>query len=437
MDYGLIGRQLGHSWSPWLHQQLGSWPYELLALPADTDVKAFFARREFRGVNVTIPYKRLAAECCDVLDPQAKAIGAVNTVVVRGGRLYGWNTDLGAFEALLAAHGISLAGQRVMILGTGGTSSTVEAAARHQGAAEILKVSRTPGPGQLSYAQAAQRPEVQILINTTPAGMYPQNGQCLLPLDGLTGCRAVVDVVYNPFKTELLLRAEERGLTAVGGLEMLTAQAVAAAGYFLDREFPKDTAARLYHGLMAQQANVSLIGMPGCGKSSVGRLLAKRLGKPLVSLDDEVERRTGMSIPQIFAQQGEAGFRRIEAEVVREVSARQGQVLACGGGVVETPGNIRMLRQNGPILLIERELDRLPLGGGRPLSVNRQALQEIKARREPLYCAAADGRVSNNKSIEEAAQAAEEAFYEAVGFERPEYQPAGDPGAGDLWHGGL
>ncbi len=417
MEYGLIGQQLGHSWSPWLHQQLGSSPYELVSLPDEAAVRQFFARRQFRGVNVTIPYKQLAAECCDVLDSQARAIGAVNTVAVQNGRLYGWNTDLAAFEALLAAHGIDPAGQRVMILGTGGTSRTVEAALRRLGAAEIVKVSRSPGAGQLSYEQAA-RQQVQLVVNTTPAGMAPHNGQCLLALDGLTECRAVVDVVYNPLKTELVLRAQERGLIAVGGLEMLTAQAVGAAGHFLGRDFPENTTKTLYRQLLARQANVSLIGMPGCGKSTVGRLLAQRLQKTFVSLDAQVERLAGMPIPQIFAQSGEAGFRQLEAQVVRHFSAGQGQVLACGGGVVETPGNTRLLGQNGPVLLLERPLELLPLGGGRPLSTDRQALKRMEARRGPLYRAAADRRVPNHKSMEEAALAAEEAFYEAVGFER-------------------
>lgn len=425
LEYGLIGGRLGHSYSKPIHQQLGGYQYELCPLPTEAEARAFLERRAFKGINVTVPYKQLVIPCCDELDERARAIGAVNTIVNRGGRLYGYNTDFSGMEYLLGCLGVSLAGKTVLILGLGGTCKTTLAVARHQGAARVLIASRDPGARQEAAPEGAQLVsyreaeslyggQVDVILNTSPAGMYPKVGECLVDLDAFPKLQAVGDAVYNPFKTELILRAEERGIPAKSGFGMLVAQAVYAAGLFMDKA--PDTAAipRITAQLMGQIANLSLIGMPSSGKSSIGRQLAKRLGKKFVDIDAEIVKTAGVSIPEIFAKQGEAGFRKLEAEVTARFAKEHGQVLSCGGGVVKTPGNLRALHQNGPVLFIDRPLSRLMVGGGRPLSKSPEALAEMEAERRPLYLAGADAVVKNDGTFNAAVAAAMEAFYEAL-----------------------
>ena len=420
MEYGLIGAKLGHSYSKVIHELLlPQYPYELHPLPTEAEAHAFLQARQFKAINVTIPYKQLVIPYCDVVDERAAAIGAVNTLVVRDGRLYGCNTDYMGFLYMVKAHGVSLAGKTVLILGTGGTHNTTAAVCRDEGAAAILTVSRRGGEGLLTYEQAAQRADVQIVINTTPAGMYPNNGECLLELGGFARLEAVFDAVYNPFRTELLLRAEELGAKAVCGFEMLVAQAVYAAEYFHDTPIDHARIGEVHRALKAQLCNLSLIGMPSCGKSSLGKALAKRLGKRFVDLDEEIVRRAGKPIPAIFAEEGEAAFRRLEREVTADLSKQGGQILSCGGGIIKTPGNARLLRQNGPVLWIRRPLDALAVGGDRPLSSSREALAQMQAQRYPLYEAAADAAIDNDTTFEAAVDKAEEAFYEVLGDQRP------------------
>ena len=401
MEYGLIGGKLGHSYSKIIHEQIGDYTYELHPLPTEEEARAFLEKRDFRAINVTIPYKQLVIPYCDEVDEGARSIGAVNTLVNRGGRLYGYNTDFGGVLYMLEAHGVSLKGKKVLILGTGGTHNTVAAVCRHLGAARVETVSRSAGEGRLSYAQAARDKEVQVVFNTTPAGMYPYNGDCLLSLDGLENLEAVVDVVYNPFRTELLLRAEEKGVKAVCGFEMLVAQAVLAAEHFLDKPLPREQIGEIHKKLKLELCNISLIGMPSSGKSSLGRLLAQRLGKPFVDLDDELEKRAGKTIPRIFEEEGEAGFRAREAALAAEYGKENGRVLSCGGGIIKTPGNAHALRQNGPVLWVRRPLEALTVGGGRPLSSSREALSRMEKEREPLYRAAADAPVDNGGTLEQ------------------------------------
>ena len=315
--YGLIGGKLGHSYSKIIHEKIADYTYELLPLPTEAEARTFMERRAFAAINVTIPYKQFVIPYCDVVDPKAQAIGAVNTIVNRDGKLYGYNTDYAGFAYLAGAHGVDFAGKTVLILGTGGTHSTVTAVCRDGGAKEILTASRTGKGDALLYSEAMHRPDVQIIVNTTPCGMFPNVGQCLIDPKAFPALEAVLDVVYNPFRTELLLRAEDCGVTAAGGFEMLVAQAVFAAEHFTGRQL--DTAAiipAVSRELRHQLANVSIIGMPGCGKSTVGAALAKRLDKKFVDLDAEIERRTGHNIPDIFAQEGEAAFRRYETDVL-------------------------------------------------------------------------------------------------------------------------
>ena len=414
MEYGLIGSKLGHSYSKIIHEMLCGYRYDLCPLPTEEEARAFLTRRAFKAINVTIPYKRLAMGFCSYIDPRAKAIGAVNTVVNRNGLLYGYNTDYLGFAYLADAHGVEFAGRTVLILGTGGTHNTTSAVAKDKGAARVLTVSRHPDPekGELSYAEAVHS-GADIVINTTPAGMYPNVGVCHLDVAGMPGLEAVLDVVYNPDKTELILRAEEAGVpVAVGGLEMLVAQAVYAAEYFLDRKF--DDAPAEIRAITAQlrkeQLNVALIGMPSCGKTTIGRALADRLGKRFVDLDEEIVRAAGRSIPDLFAAEGEDGFRAREAEQTARFAREGRQVLSCGGGVVKRPENLRALRQNGVVLFIDRPLDALTVGGGRPLSTSAEALKTMEAQRRPLYLAAADAVIPNETTVADAVAAALEAL---------------------------
>ena len=419
MEYGLIGSKLGHSYSKLIHEMLCGYRYDLCPLPTEEEARTFLTKRQFKAINVTIPYKRLVMEYCTYIDPRAKAIGAVNTVVNKNGLLYGYNTDYLGFAHLCDAHGVDFAGRTVLILGTGGTHNTTSAVARDKGAAKVLTVSRTPdaAKGQLSYEEAVSS-GAQIVINTTPAGMYPDNGGCLLELGGFDRLEAVFDVVYNPFRTELLLRAEERGAVAVCGFEMLVAQAVYAAEYFHDAPIDHARIGEIHKALKAKLCNISIVGMPSSGKTTIGKALAEKLGKTFVDLDEEIVRRAGKSIPDIFAQEGEAAFRRLETEAAAEAAKHTGQVISCGGGIVKTPGNARLLRQNGPVLWICRPLEALTVGGGRPLSSSREALEKMEAERLPLYRAAADGIVENSGSLNQAITAAEEVFYEILDSER-------------------
>ena len=413
--YGVLGRVLGHSYTPTIYKELAGLEYVRFEREPE-DLAAFMRGDEWEGTNVTIPYKKLVMEYCSYIDPRAKAIGAVNTVVNKNGLLYGYNTDYLGFAHLCDAHGVDFAGRTVLILGTGGTHNTTSAVARDKGAAKVLTVSRHPDPetGELSYAEAV-RSGAQIVINTTPAGMYPNVGVCNLDVAAMPGLEAVVDVVYNPDKTELILRAEEAGVpVAVGGLEMLVAQAVYAAEYFLDRKFEDAPAEirRITAALRRDTLNIALIGMPSSGKTTLGKLLAKQLGRPLVDLDEEIVKADGRSIPDIFAAEGEAGFRKLEAVQTARFARENRQVISCGGGVVKDPANLRALHANGIVLFIDRPLEDLLVGGGRPLSTSPEALKTMEAQRRPLYLAAADAVIPNKTTPADAVTAAMEALDE-------------------------
>lgn len=418
MEYGLIGERLGHSYSKIIHEMLCDYTYDLCPLAPD-QVEDFMRRHDWKAINVTIPYKRTVMPYLDSIDEQAAAIGAVNTVVNKNGRLEGHNTDFGGFLYMVKAHGVSLAGKNVLVLGTGGTHKPVIAVCRAEGAARVLSVSRRPGPDVITYEECQKHPEIDIIVNTTPVGMYPGNGQCLIEMDWFPRCQAVFDAIYNPFATELLLRARDAGVLAVNGFEMLVAQAVYAAGWFLDKTIPESEIQRVHSQLVGQLSNLTLIGMPSSGKTSLGKALSGRLGKTFVDLDAEVVKLAGMPIPEIFAQQGEEGFRLLESQVCRKFGAQNSQVLSTGGGVVKNAANIRALRQNGPVIFIDRPLDELEVGGGRPLSTSRQALEEMEATRRPLYEAAADCIVQNRGPFDRVARAIEEAFYETACHQRP------------------
>ena len=390
MEYGLLGEKLGHSFSPQIHRDLAGYDYQLLPTPPEA-VEDLFARRAFQGLNVTIPYKRMVMPLCDEIDPRAAAIGAVNTVVNRNGRLTGYNTDIDGFLYMARRAGVDMAGKKVVILGSGGTSRTARAAAGELGAREIVTVSRH---GEDNYQNLSRHADAQVLVNTTPVGMYPNWGQSPVSLESFPALEGVLDVVYNPLRTALLLQAEERGLPCSCGLPMLVAQAKRAAELFTGQNIDDSRAEAVLHGLRGQLTNIVLIGMPGCGKTTVGRALAEKLGRTFVDLDEEIVRRAGMPILEIFAREGEVGFRERESVLVREFGERTGLVVSTGGGVVTRRENYIPLKQNGLLLHLRRDPAALPTDG-RPLS-QATAPEELWRRRAPLYAAFADGEIDNN-----------------------------------------
>lgn len=419
MEYGLLGEKLGHSFSPFIHGQLADYVYELCELPTPDAVREFFRRREFKGVNVTIPYKKVALEACDEVDAAARAIGAVNTVVNDHGRLRGYNTDYPGILYMAKRIGVSFKDKVVLVLGTGGTCATVTAVARDAGAKEVLWASRTGKDGALTYEQAAARGDVDILFNASPAGMYPHNGTCLVELDWFPRLAAVIDAVYNPLETELLRRAREKGIPCTNGLPMLVAQGKLAAEYFLGRPLPDAETERVLAALRADRANLVLIGMPSCGKTSLGKACARLLGKQFVDLDEQLEKRAGKPISAILRPGDEGEFRDLESQVTAEFAKRCGQVLSTGGGVVLRAENVAALRQNGVVVYVDRPLEHLTPGGGRPLSQTRNLLADQFARRAPLYKAACHIRVENAREFAAVARDIQEAFYEVLASQRP------------------
>ena len=382
MEYGLLGETLGHSFSPQIHRALADYDYQLYPTPPDA-VEELFRRRAFKGLNVTIPYKQTVIPLCDEVDPRAAAIGAVNTVVNRDGRLIGYNTDIDGLIYLSKRAGVEMAGKKVAVLGSGGTSRTARAAAKELGAAQVVVISRN---GEDNYENLSRHAGAQVLINTTPVGMYPRCG--------------ALDVVYNPLRTALLMEAEARGIPCSCGLPMLVAQARRAAELFTGASIPDERLEEVVSSLNAQLRNVVLIGMPGCGKSAIGRNLARVLGKQFLDLDRLIEEEARKPIPRIFAEEGEDAFRALESGIVREAGARTGCVLSTGGGVVTRPENYGPLHQNGVIVHIVRSLEKLPTAG-RPVSQSTD-LHALWKRREPLYRSFADLTADNNGSIEEA-----------------------------------
>lgn len=396
--FGLLGRTLGHSYSPQIHLRLGSTPYQLIELADEEQVREFFKRRQFRGVNVTMPYKRLAFECCDELSDVAARLGNVNTVLRRDdGTLYGDNTDYHGFvrmmSRLVGSDGVR--GASCLVMGDGGASLTVRTALADLGAAEVLIASRK---GPLTYERIAEdagfRSRIGIIVNTTPVGMYPHAyDDMLIDVAGFDSLSCVADIVYNPLSTRLVQAARDRGIIAGGGLPMLVAQARCSSDLFLGVR--RDDAAEdaVLSDLQASLLNVCIIGMPGSGKSSVGKRLAVLLGKEFVDVDSLIEREAGMPIPDIFAQGGEQRFRELETVCTCRACARPNRVIATGGGVVTRPENRWSLRSNGVVVLLSRGLEdgdgeELPVDG-RPVSQAR-GVDELRREREGAYRAWAD-----------------------------------------------
>ena len=403
MIYGCIGEQLPHSFSREIHEAIGGYAYELREIAPDR-LDAFMAERSFRAVNVTIPYKQAVMAHLSWLSDTARAIGAVNTVVNREGLLYGYNTDFDGLSRLIRRLGLDLRGKNILILGTGGTSRTALYTARTLGAARIERVSRTARGGALTCEQALQRVDTDVIINTTPCGMFPHRDELPIALEGFPRLSGVIDAIYNPLRSRLVLSARSRGVPAEGGLYMLVAQAVRASEIFLGTRYPDGLTDEIYGKILRRKENIVLIGMPGSGKSTVARALGARLSRPVADLDDLAARKAGMSIPEFFARFGEAGFRDLESEVVASVADGSGQIIATGGGTILRGKNVEALRQNGRLFLLDRPLDELMPSADRPLGDTREKIERLYRQRTPLYRAAADEIVASSAIAEETAR---------------------------------
>ena len=398
MQCGLLGRKLGHSYSPQIHNLLGDYSYVLFEKEPE-ELGNFLKNGDFSGLNVTIPYKKEVIPYLSELSPTAQKMGCVNTVLRRSdGTLYGHNTDYFGFTSLVRHAGLSVAGKKVLVLGSGGASNTAVAALKDLGANPVV-ISRS---GENNYQNLHRHTDAAAIVNTTPVGMYPNTGVSPIDLALFPHLEGVLDVIYNPARTQLLLDAEKLGIPRENGLWMLVAQAKEAAEVFTGGKISDEVIEKIYRRLSHQMKNIVLIGMPGCGKSTIGALLAEKLGRTLADVDEKIISLAGKSIPDIFAQDGEPTFRDWETKALTELGKQSGLVIATGGGCVTQKRNYPLLHQNGYLVWLERDCSVLPTDG-RPLS-QANDLGKMYAARKPLYEVFADIRVENTSTPEEAAQ---------------------------------
>ena len=412
MKYGLIGEKLGHSFSADIHAKLGDYDYKLCELTKQ-ELHEFMTKKDFCAINVTIPYKQDVIPYLDEIDSFAADIGAVNTIVNKGGKLYGYNTDFYGMKGLICRENIEIKDKNVAILGTGGTSKTAHTVATDMGSRSVVKVSRTPGAGQITYDELyARAGEINVIINTTPVGMYPHDGGVPVDIDKFKNLVGVIDAVYNPLKTNFVLDAMNKGISARGGLYMLVAQAAYAAKLFFDDESMMSKTEGIFRELENGKQNIVLVGMPGSGKTTVGTKLAQLLNREVIDSDDEIVKDVHMTIPEYFEKYGEVEFRDRESEVTERLAQKNGVVIATGGGAVLRDKNVKMLRRNGVIVFLDRSIDNILPTEDRPLSRDREALQKRYNERYPIYCAAADIHISADGSVDEVAERVIKAFSE-------------------------
>lgn len=404
MKCGLLGRKLGHSYSPAIHALLGDYEYRLYE-KEPSELEKFLRNSDWDGINVTMPYKQAVIPCLDSLTPIARELGAVNTIIRREGKLIGANTDYWGFRSMVDKSGLSPAGKKCLVLGSGGASKVVQFVLKDL-EAQVIVISRS---GENHYGNLELHRDAAMIINTTPVGMYPDTGVSPVNLEIFPQLEGVLDVVYNPARTKLLMDAERKGIVAMNGLWMLISQAMYAAVKFAGKRTGTRSIEEVSKALQSQMENIILIGMPGCGKSTVGRLVAEELGKPFVDIDAEIEKIANKTIPRIFAEDGEAVFRDWETKVLAELGKQSGLVIATGGGCVTQDRNYSLLHQNGVIFWLQRDAEKLATVG-RPLSVN---LDEMYEARMPMYEAFADVIIDNNRLPEDAA-AKIKAYWEEI-----------------------
>ena len=393
MEYGCIGKKLGHSFSKDIHALLADYKYELAEIPEDS-LSDFMKKADFKAINVTIPYKEKVIPFLSYISPEAKAIGAVNTIVNNGGRLSGYNTDFAGMRSLILKTVIDPEGKTALILGTGGTSRTAAAVLKSLGAKEIKRVSRSGKDGALTYNGAYENyPGAEIIVNTTPAGMFPDTEGVSVDIERFPHLTGVIDAVYNPLRTNLILSAEKRGIKASGGLYMLVAQAFYAYRYFTGDEGDGRVINKIYKKILSQKENIVLTGMPGSGKTTIGKIIAKKTGKAFYDTDDEIKNMFSSSPDEIIASEGEAAFREKETAAVKKLSGLTGAVIATGGGAVLKEENVTALKRNGKVVFIDRPIEFIKPTADRPLSCDMEKLSARYSERYPIYLGTADIKI--------------------------------------------
>lgn len=402
MEYGLIGEKLGHSFSKIIHEQLADYSYDLMPLNHQ-EFKSFMEQREFTAINVTIPYKQAVIPYLDHMDTKAEHIQAVNTILKKDGKLYGTNTDYDGFWYTLKKHQINVKDKKVLICGDGGAAQAVKAVLQDEGCREIISIRRTKTAHTITYEEAcAKHHDCQIIVNTSPCGMYPNHLDRPLDLAAFPDCEAVVDLIYNPLQTRLCVQAKKRNIRCAGGLEMLVAQAKYAVEFFKQTKLADTVIDTIVTQLMSEKRNIVLIGMPSCGKTTIAQALAKRMNREVVDLDEMLVDQQQKSIKTIMAEGGEAEFRRLESEVVKQISKQQGLIIATGGGVIKNPANPELLSMNGTLFYIKRPIEQLLVDDKRPLSSSTEAIAALWQERKALYERYADFVIENNADIEQA-----------------------------------
>lgn len=412
MRYGLIGEKLGHSFSKDIHERIADYTFDLIPLSKE-EFKTFMERKEFTALNVTIPYKKDVIPYLDEMDEHAKAIGAVNTIVNRDGKLKGYNTDFTGFLYMVKKHNVHMEGKKVLIIGNGGASAAIQAVVQHESAGSMVIVDVVPGNGAISYDEMfSSHLDAEIIINTSPIGMYPRIGNAPIDISMFHKCEAVLDVIYNPILTRLCFEAQEMDIKRVNGLEMLIAQAKQSVEFFLDKSIDDQIIDDIYQDMLRERCNIVLIGMPSAGKTTIGKMLENRMQKEFIDLDDIIIEKAGKSIPEIFEESGEAGFRAIETEAAIEVSKLNNKIIATGGGTIKHKVNMDYLRQNGITIFIDRDVDKLISSDpNRPLSKSSDALAKMHAERLPLYQKYAAYVAVNNSDIESTVTEIVEAYH--------------------------
>ena len=412
MRYGLIGEKLGHSFSKDIHERIADYTFDLIPLSKE-EFKTFMEKKEFTALNVTIPYKKDVIPYLDEMDEHAKAIGAVNTIVNENGKLKGYNTDFTGFLYMVKKHNVHMEGKKVLIIGNGGASAAIQAVVQHEQAGSMVIVDVVPGNGAISYDEMfSSHLDAEIIINTSPIGMYPRIGNAPIDISMFHKCEAVMDVIYNPILTRLCFEAQEMDIKRVNGLEMLIAQAKQSVEFFLDKSIDDQIIDDIYQDMLRERCNIVLIGMPSAGKTTIGKMLEDRMQKEFIDLDDVIIEKAGKSIPEIFEESGEAGFRAIETEAAIEVSKLNNKIIATGGGTIKHKVNMDYLRQNGITIFIDRDVDKLISSDpNRPLSKSSDALAKMHAERLPLYQKYAAYVAVNNSDIESTVTEIVEAYH--------------------------
>lgn len=411
MEYGLIGEHLGHSFSKQIHEEIAGYKYEIKEI-AKGDLASFMMSKNFKAINVTIPYKEAVIPFLDELSEEAKLVGAVNTIVNNSGHLIGYNTDMKGFMALLKHMNLEVANKNILVTGHGGASKAVIAALKTLKAKNILIASIDKEKDTLSYEDIYDKQEVEIIVNTTPVGMYPNNDASLVELNKFANLEAFVDVIYNPLKSKTVIEALKLGKKAEGGLYMLVAQALYAIEHFLDKKLDESIIDKVYNNILKSKRNIVLIGMPTCGKSTIGKIIAKDLNVPFVDTDEEIIKRIKMPIKDYFALFGEASFRKIETDVIKDLYKQTPTIISTGGGIIKNQINIDLLKQNGIVVFVDRDLSLLKVSDSRPLSSSKNTLEILYKERLPIYKACSDLVITNNgEKFIDAAQKLEELLW--------------------------